>query len=1188
MATLGDLLKSLANMDLPSPGPSEPIAATSAYIPGYGEKSPNSEPTPESETRPDLVEDGTDLSHGVKKKLAEYAVKNILEEGPLGGFPSPSKDYDDVGHSRQDTLRKAQVEGANHFDPSFFEDTQTSYASKFDGELKKQIVNKREHPGRATLGRQLKALKSHSSNKSTFGSKLEAQAGDDRVDRFGKLENATFELLKDNKYNPSSQTPFLKSDSSRGDQQLSKGMYSLYSGLFGKSTKADGTVPKGVTVSDLRKAALDLLHRGQSVNIDDAGVQADQMFAGNSPFTGKANGFPAGLILNPHATQAGFGTVEVDRLRIRATRAMQGFTDFEIAGQDDLITVESFKTTFGFGGEEDPDTKQVARNAKTYGTMNSPAEPFNGMAPFGMIMPVIYSIIVLGLLGLGFGTLLSGFGSAQTRFKALTVEDPSSLAFGLNALKGEGDSEGSAEIGEKFMNMFGIPGDGGLQMSSMFNGIMLFYGIDMNPFQPGAAIADLFINLLMGPGYYLTISKKVLADFEQIANALKNFNQMGGVFGFITVFLQSLEALASSFTFRWFVIMNQLGRIDDEGRIFSGARAHGKPVIPLAELHRKRPLLTPASRNTMSRWYPAKKGERPLSPLSLRLHHAALLQGEFLGGGAESGHPQKNVPGPMGVAKYITKEQREFIEEEIDGEYVPFSVQDLRTGEIISLPAFITSINDDFQAEYSQTQGFGRTDPVNIYKSTKRNVSISFKMVAMNPEDHDYLWFVLNKFVSMVYPQRDAGRKRFIKAQNNNVEFIQPFSQVIAASPVIRIRVGDLLASNASASGFRKILGDPSFTKSSAADETTAEELGALKRGTSALRTLSTYYSNETEDDFQNLFWGSDFGGAFDVYVREGCPAYVKLDDRYFQFQLKYGIFLEKGDTIEVGEGDGKEFHYKYKVDKYVTDEIDAMALGGNPMLTAYRKANAFTLPPPPFGDKPDVSIIIPSKPAQGYVTEAAGLSHDLNLTLDAIQKDEFPVDKIVEKLATRFDPAAEEEEAMKPVVEEFKNEQKALLEGLIEDVRNAGGLKDALEEATVIETFMSPSGNPIIRSFDRAAGRGLAGVITTLNLNYDQTIWGVSTDSPTGRSTGRRAPKYVTVTMNFQPMHDLPLGLNHEGEMLAPSHPVGRLSKVKLDQKLEGNLLNQETVEGDRQKARRAVGGLPATDSPGALKLGF
>ena len=89
----------------------------------------------------------------------------------------------------------------------------------------------------------------------------------------------------------------------------------------------------------------------------------------------------------------------------------------------------------------------------------------------------------------------------------------------------------------------------------------------------------------------------------------------------------------------------------------------------------------------------------------------------------------------------------------------------------------------------------------------------------------------------------------------------------------------------------------------------------------------------------------------------------------------------------------------------------------------------------------------------------------------------------------------------------------------------------------------------------------------------------------PGGPELGRRAPKYATVTLSFTPIHDLPLGLNSHGEMIAPSHPVGLLSREQLDKQF---MTIDERIQKDRLKARRGAGAIPETDNPGAIKLPF
>jgi hypothetical protein len=49
--------------------------------------------------------------------------------------------------------------------------------------------------------------------------------------------------------------------------------------------------------------------------------------------------------------------------------------------------------------------------------------------------------------------------------------------------------------------------------------------------------------------------------------------------------------------------------------------------------------------------------------------------------------------------------------------------------------------------------------------------------------------------------------------------------------------------------------------------------------------------------------------------------------------------------------------------------------------------------------------------------------------------------------------------------------------------------------------------------------------------------LWGVGEDG-----SGNRAPRSCKVQMNFEPIHDIAPGLDHEGFNRAPIYPVGNL----------------------------------------------
>ena len=143
------------------------------------------------------------------------------------------------------------------------------------------------------------------------------------------------------------------------------------------------------------------------------------------------------------------------------------------------------------------------------------------------------------------------------------------------------------------------------------------------------------------------------------------------------------------------------------------------------------------------------------------------------------------------------------IEDQLEAEHVPFYIQDLRTNEIISFHAFLTSISDSYAADWNGQKGFGRLEAAQIYGGGSRSIAVSFSMVPMNEEDFDEMYVKINKLTTLVYPQWSEGTT----ISTNSGTFVQPFSQVPTASPLCRIRVGDLFTSNYSKQSMARMMG---------------------------------------------------------------------------------------------------------------------------------------------------------------------------------------------------------------------------------------------------------------------------------------------------------------------------------------------------------------------------------------------
>lgn len=150
-------------------------------------------------------------------------------------------------------------------------------------------------------------------------------------------------------------------------------------------------------------------------------------------------------------------------------------------------------------------------------------------------------------------------------------------------------------------------------------------------------------------------------------------------------------------------------------------------------------------------------------------------------------------------------ELRSGIETLYESEYVPFYFHDLRTNEILGFHAFILSLSEDYAASYESMEGYGRVEPVKIYKGTQRKISLSFLAAALDYNDFDTLWYKINKLTTLVYPQFTPGK--ILSDAEGQFRFTKPFTQAIGASPMIRIRLGNLLRSNYSKYNLAKIFG---------------------------------------------------------------------------------------------------------------------------------------------------------------------------------------------------------------------------------------------------------------------------------------------------------------------------------------------------------------------------------------------
>lgn len=395
------------------------------------------------------------------------------------------------------------------------------------------------------------------------------------------------------------------------------------------------------------------------------------------------------------------------------------------------------------------------------------------------------------------------------------------------------------------------------------------------------------------------------------------------------------------------------------------------------------------------------------------------------------------------VKNRFTEEQVAEIEDLLESEYMPFYFQDLRTNEIISFNAFLDDVSDGFQAEYSSISGYGRIEDAKIYKGTKRSLGVKFHLFASNPDDFDSMWWQINKLTTMVYPQWSRGRELQIvqgndvknkagQAKSQTFPFIQPFSQIPTATPVVRVRVGDLIRSNYSRFNLKRLFG----------------------------------FKDSVVGPKQESAGGQFSTGTEDVLAKTVVTRAAVLGSPGRQAQ-KIPLTVKK--------------------DTYVAN------IAG--MLNA-------------AGATVKAGTVLEPRPGGLYSLVISGKTYGV------------------------------ERSKIKDVAGGYTTAAQTKVEGQTEQTKEVGGSVGTItpdgNSMTAAEFYHSDK-NAIIRSFESTMGKGLAAVCTSLKFGWMDAPWGAGEDGP-----GYRAPRYCTVDMQFDVMHDIAPGLDADGFNRAPIYPVG------------------------------------------------
>lgn len=472
----------------------------------------------------------------------------------------------------------------------------------------------------------------------------------------------------------------------------------------------------------------------------------------------------------------------------------------------------------------------------------------------------------------------------------------------------------------------------------------------------------------------------------------------------------------------------------------------------------------------------------------------------------------------------IPKEAVKAIENNLEAEYMPFYFHDVRTNEVISFHAFIESISDSFSPEYNTSSGFGRIDDVRSYVKTTRNINLSFTIAATSPEDHDLMWYQINKLVSMVYPQWSDGYDANTAA--GSVPFKYPFTQVPTASPLIRLRVGDVIKSNYSRSSLSRLHGIGYREKQNLNGNTFTDDQGIpnLDGGLSTKFLMPGKYRVSTP--ISNAF--TDFTD----FLVKNQPAYVNLHHEVEIKKIKESLHVGKGNFVEV--------LIKHDADKIGEENEIYVVADASKIYEGYNLKSS---------DKATKKSTITGFNKYQLTPETADVGKNVEkaLTNPEIKRyaKKYPSDnveqQITDELTSRFTTAKKDATSRMnspsasagQTLPAFFNNPLGTNAGSqvtfnISDSTKAGWNKEKSANVVV------GTHNPITKSYESGMSRGLAGFITQLDVNYNEVNWEV------GR-IGSKAPMLVKITLNYAPVHDIPPGLDHTGMMRAPVYNVGR-----------------------------------------------
>lgn len=485
--------------------------------------------------------------------------------------------------------------------------------------------------------------------------------------------------------------------------------------------------------------------------------------------------------------------------------------------------------------ESIPELSLVNVLGESWGSLNNADDRFSGVSSLGMQLIAVAMLVALSVVILLMAAIFS-IGSTTPRF--IKQDSSGRNLYGASRYEGSSSANIAGRIVQSFWKLLGIEPTFHPISKCIPVGALLFFGINdsqvTSATMAAVAAAKGVAAMSESPGYYTVMGRSVTRSLSQVRIAFDGLRSSFDSPAAILSGVNQIYAIIASIRITRFVrlinIFANLGdRVIEASLKAAENNIDASSVGPTTRFKSEIDLL-PNTSPLKGRMMKVGYGVRPitLSWASYRAPDMLLVPSGLVNVHASSAAKKlgihnffNTIPATEGGQRgpkvnqdsnryldnnesRISTEDREAFEEMLEAEYVPFYIHDVRTNDIVSFHAFLASLSDDYTANYDTQEAFGRVEAIKTYKSTSRKIGFSFYIAATSEEDFDAMWLKINKLTTMIYPQFSEGR---IVTDGGNNTIYAPFSQSISASPMVRVRIGDLITSNYSKFNLARLFG---------------------------------------------------------------------------------------------------------------------------------------------------------------------------------------------------------------------------------------------------------------------------------------------------------------------------------------------------------------------------------------------